>query len=115
MKINELSKDKLDKLASFKTDEEIKAFVENEDIELDEEQLDAISGGGIWDEFKKSLKTCPYCGGKFASTALAIHEPLCPSNPKIIKPAEPTSLGTGTGMDMSKPAGLLDKIKEQLT
>ncbi len=41
MKINELSKDKLDKLASFKTDEEIKAFVENEDIELDPEQLAA--------------------------------------------------------------------------
>ncbi len=59
MKINELSKDKLDKLASFKTDEEIKAFVENEDIELDEEQLAAVSGGA------GSGYACKYCGASF--------------------------------------------------
>lgn len=60
MKLNELSKDKLDKLASFKTDEEIKAFIENEDIELDPEQLAAVSGGA------GSGYACKYCGKSFS-------------------------------------------------
>lgn len=71
MKLNELSKEKLDKLASFKTDEEIKAFVENEDIELDPEQLAAVSGGA------GSGYACKYCGqsfsGQFAPVLLMAH------------------------------------------
>lgn len=111
MKINELPKEKLDKLAALKTDEEIKAFIEAEDIELDEEQLDAISGGGHYGH----QQTCEYCGKVcYGTLNRTIHELNCPSNPRIIKPAETTSSGTGTGMDMSKPAGLLDKIKEDL-
>ena len=98
MKINELSKDKLDKLASFKTDEEIKAFVENEDIELDPEQLAAVSGG-----FGGPKRTCQYCGNEVSSMFFGLHVVTCPSNPKEIQSSKAMSSGMAMGM------GLADK------
>jgi len=71
MKLNELSKEKLDILGTLKTDDEIKAFIDNEDIELDPEQLAAVSGGAV------SGYACKYCGqsfsGRFAPFLLMGH------------------------------------------
>ena len=81
MKLNELSKDKLDKLASFKTDEEIKAFIENEDIELDPEQLAAVSGGA------GSGYACKYCGASFNGQlgALALMSHMAGNHPEFLE------------------------------
>ncbi len=71
MKLNELSKEKLDILGALKTDDEIKAFIDNEDIELDMEELDSVSGGA------GSGYACKYCGqsfsGQFAPVLLMAH------------------------------------------
>ena len=72
MKLNELSKEKLDILGSLKTDDEIKAFIDNEDIELDMEELDSVSGGaGLG-------CSCKYCGasfsGQFGPLSLLTHK-----------------------------------------
>ena len=115
MKLNELSKEKLDILGALKTDDEIKAFIDNEDIELDMEELDSVSGGGHYGY----QQTCEYCGKVcYGTLNRTIHELNCPSNPRIIKPAEPASPGTGTDVDVTTPTGGLfdkiDKIKEKL-
>ena len=56
MKLNEISKEKLEKLKALKTDEEIKAFIEAEDIELDADELSGVSGGA--DDSDKHYFVC---------------------------------------------------------
>ena len=67
MKLNELSKDKLEQLKALKTEEEMLAFIEKEDIELDINLLENVSGGA-------STYTCSDCGEVFAKgSAYLIH------------------------------------------
>ena len=49
--------------AKGKTAEEIVALAQQEGIELSDEQLEAISGGGVWsdDEPANTPPVCPFC------------------------------------------------------
>ena len=98
MKLNELSKEKLDILGALKTDDETKAFIDNEDIELDMEELDSVSGG-----FGGPKRTCQYCGNEVSSMFFGLHVLTCPSNPKEIQSSKAMSSGMAMGM------GLADK------
>ena len=47
MEFDELTEEQKEKIRECKTSEEILAVVEEEDIELSEDQLEAVSGGGL--------------------------------------------------------------------
>ncbi len=53
-----LSEEQIAKIKACKNQEEILALAKEEDIELNEEQLEAVSGGGCL----ASTPSCPYCG-----------------------------------------------------
>ena len=52
-----LTEEQIAKVKDFKTTEEILAFAKEEGIELTEEQLETVSGGGCFSTMK-----CPACG-----------------------------------------------------
>ncbi|MBO7396273.1 MAG: hypothetical protein J6U16_09205, partial [Ruminococcus sp.] len=81
MKLNELSKEKLDILGTLKTDDEIKAFIDNEDIELDMEELDSVSGGAAHGY------SCQYCGASFTGQfgALALFSHMGATHPEFVE------------------------------
>ena len=54
-----LTKEQIAKVKECKNQEELLKFAKEEDIQLTEEQLTAISGGGCFSSFK-----CPNCGSK---------------------------------------------------
>ncbi len=53
-----LSEEQIAKLKECKDQEEMLAAAKEEGVELTDEQLDAVSGGGCEDD------ECPYCRGK---------------------------------------------------
>lgn len=55
-----LTKEQIAKLKACKNQEEILKAAQEEDIELSEEQLEAVSGGGCTVEIKPPV--CPQCG-----------------------------------------------------
>ena len=57
-----LSKEQLMKAKACKSKEELLALAKEEGIELTNEQLEAVSGGGCSD----IVRTCPWCGSYFA-------------------------------------------------
>ena len=59
MNFSNLSKEQISKASGCKTPEEVMAVVREEGIELTDEQLDAVAGGGSnW----AGWETCPQCG-----------------------------------------------------
>ena len=54
-----LTEEQIAKVKECKNQEELLKFAKEEDIQLTEEQLTAISGGGCFSSFK-----CPNCGSK---------------------------------------------------
>ena len=54
-----LSEEQIAKVKACKNQEEILKLAKEEGIELTDEQLEAVSGGGCTPEM-----TCPKCGGK---------------------------------------------------
>ena len=54
-----LSEEQIKKVEACKSSEEILNLAKAEGIELTEEQLEAVSGGGC---FRKSKVKCPKCG-----------------------------------------------------
>ena len=61
MKLEDLNTERKEKLASCQSTEEMLKLAELEGIELDDEQLEAISGGDSWDSGHLG-RPCPYCG-----------------------------------------------------
>ena len=55
-----LTKEQIAKAKACKNSEELLALAKQEGIELTEEQLNAISGGGC--SLTLSIVECPYCG-----------------------------------------------------
>ena len=55
-----LSEEQIKKVEACKSPEEILSLAKAEGVELNEEQLAAVSGGGCFDGFKK--RKCPDCG-----------------------------------------------------
>ncbi len=55
-----LSEEQIKKVEACKSSEEILNLAKAEGIELTDEQLEAVSGGGCFDGFKK--RKCPDCG-----------------------------------------------------
>ena len=56
-----LSKDQITKLEQCKNNDEILAVTKEEDVELNEEQLEAVNGGGCMTEAVQPAPRCPYC------------------------------------------------------
>ena len=54
-----LTEEQIAKVKECKNQEELLKFAKEEDIQLTEEQLTAINGGGCFSSFK-----CPNCGSK---------------------------------------------------
>lgn len=54
-----LSEEQLNKIKSCKDTQEMLEVAKQEGIELTEEQLEAVSGGGCWSSI---TRTCPECG-----------------------------------------------------
>lgn len=54
MKFEDLTPEQQEKAKACKTPEDILALAKEEGYELSEEELQAISGGGMWD-----IKRCP--------------------------------------------------------
>ena len=55
-----LTEEQIKKVEACKSSEEILNLAKAEGVELNEEQLAAVSGGGCFDGFKK--RKCPECG-----------------------------------------------------
>ncbi len=53
MKLTELPKAKLDRLVSLQTEDELNAFLDAEDVEIDDEILEKVSEGGFFDVMKE--------------------------------------------------------------
>ena len=54
-----LTKEQINKIKSCKNTDEMLLLAKQEGIELTDEQLEAVSGGGCF-----SSNECPYCGSK---------------------------------------------------
>ena len=67
MEFSVLSEEQRAKLKACTSSEEIIALAQEEGIELTEEQLDVIAGGGIWSD-DAPIVTCPACGKSFENT-----------------------------------------------
>ena len=85
MEFNDLTPEQKKKLDACKSPEEVLALAKEEGVELTEEQLDQITGGGNWYDFAMGKRTtctncnrvvewsatepnpicCPFCGAKF--------------------------------------------------
>lgn len=59
-----LTQDQIDKGKSCASFEELVTLAKNEGIELSDEQLEALSGGSVWDYFEDTTATCSECGGE---------------------------------------------------
>ena len=57
--LNGLTEEQIAKAKACKSQEELLKLAKEEGIELSDEQLSAVSGGGCFSSFK-----CPYCGSK---------------------------------------------------
>ena len=59
-----LSEEQIKKVEACKSSEEVLNLAKSEGVELTEEQLEAVSGGGC---FRKSKVKCPKCGADYES------------------------------------------------
>ena len=80
-----LSEEQIAKLRQCKTQEEMLALAKEEGVELNEEQLDAVSGG-VCENLPDSVsRTCPICNtntnGEYVETTPGDHKYhfICPS------------------------------------
>ena len=71
-----LSEEQIKKVEACKSSEEILELAKAEGVELNDEQLEAVSGGGCFDGFKK--RKCPECGSSdldvYGSEKVSGHE-----------------------------------------
>ena len=58
MDFNDLTPEQIEAAKACTTSEELVAFAKKEGLELTEDQLDAISGGGDWQDFAGKFQ-CP--------------------------------------------------------
>ena len=65
---SELSEEQKAKMRACKTPEELLSVAREEGYELTDDELEQISGGGIW---LSDIK-CPYCGGPTSRTSYGI-------------------------------------------
>lgn len=65
MNFEDLTPEQQEKAAACKTPEEFLALAREEGYELSDAELEAVSGGGIWDCFGNcpSHKKIPHCSG----------------------------------------------------
>jgi len=64
MKIEDLTPEQIEQAKGYETVEERMAFLEDNGVELSDEQLEALSGGSVWDYFEDTTATCSECGGE---------------------------------------------------
>ena len=57
-----LTQEQIDKGKSCESFEELVALAKDEGVELSDEQLEALSGGSVWDYFEVTTTTCWECG-----------------------------------------------------
>ncbi len=66
MRTDDLTPEQLEEAKAFQTPEEMLAYARDNGIDLTDEEMDAIAGGGFWTTYSKQ---CPLCGsnniGKF--------------------------------------------------
>ena len=60
-----LTEEQIAKVKACKNSDELLALAKAEGVELTEEQLDAISGGGC--KLTLSIVECPYCGSTWVN------------------------------------------------
>ena len=64
-----LTEEQIAKVKECKTSEEILALAKEEGVTLSDEQLEAVSGGGLC----RSNKKCPKCGSEHITDTQTIH------------------------------------------
>ena len=59
---NNLTEEQKEKFKACKTQEDLMKALDEENIELSPDQLEAVSGGSFWDDFGDAVRECPgYC------------------------------------------------------
>ena len=79
MNIDELTPEQQEKANACKTAEELVALAKEEGIELSDDDLEQISGGGAWKDATDSYKgNCTRCGKEIRWTGSEGAPKMCP-------------------------------------
>ena len=78
MDLDNLTPEQIEKAKTFKTTEDFIKFAMENGIELTDEQLEKVAGGGVWEDASYSEATCSSCGKRVTWTGGSDTPVMCP-------------------------------------